>query len=158
MKQLLEQYVAAVIAGILALLLLFMIRQNIYGQGIGISQVLGLIVQDSIHAQSIVENQDLENYMKDAVLEMEVKQCYVTVNQEIAGSDCFLVKNQENVYQPVYWQAAWNCAWEPEEVSIASDGRKILFSQPGVYWVQIFSIDNNEKVHSWVAKLLVNER
>ena len=34
MKQLLEQYAAAVIAGILALLLLFMIRQNIYGQGI----------------------------------------------------------------------------------------------------------------------------
>lgn len=158
MKQLLEQYAAAVIAGILALLLLLIIRQNIYGQGMGISQVLGLIVQNSVCEKSIIENHALEDYVKDTALMMEIKQVYVIANQDTEGKTCFCVKNISGEFLPVYWKRVWNSQWQAEYVTISPDGSCIRFSKPGIYWVEVFSVDKNEIAHSWVAKVLVNER
>lgn len=158
MKQILEQYASAVIAGMLGLVLFIIINQGGYGNGFGISKVLGVILQDSISGKSIVEKDQIQNHFKENFVDMEVKNVYVTVNQEITGSDCFTAKNREGNILPVYWKNVWDMNWEPVNAKILVDKDHICFPKAGVYWVQFFVLDKNEKEHSWVGKLLVNER
>ena len=158
MRQVLEQYASAVIAGMLGLVLFIIINQGGYGNEFGISKVLGVILQDSISGKSIAENDQIQDHFKENSFDMKVKNAYVTVNQEIAGSDCYTAKNREGDILPIYWESVWDANWKPADVEISEDKSCICFSKAGVYWVQFFVLDKNEKAHSWVGKLLVNER
>ena len=158
MKQLLEQYASAVIAGALALLLFLVIGRNIYGENQGISQVLGYILQDSVGEKSIIENDVLEEYLNNGILDIEVQNVYLEENKKILLSDCFCVKDRSGNVQDIYLKQAWNEAWEEVEVGVSADQKSICVPHAGVYWMQILALDGNGKEHSWIAKLLVNER
>ena len=158
MKQVFEQYASAVIAGMLALILLVMIGKNIYGQDVGISQVLGLVLEHSVGEKAIVENYAMEMYLEGTVFGINSKNVYMTVDEEIAVSDCFEVRNSYGQRVPVYLGEVWNHNWEVVEVKKTSDGSNVCISKAGVYWLQIFTVDKNKKQHSWMVKVLVNER
>ena len=66
MKQVIEQYASSMIATVLAVMLLGIIGHGVYEQKMGIGQVLGRILQDSIEETSIVENGVLEAFSKEA--------------------------------------------------------------------------------------------
>ena len=158
MKQLLEQYASAVIAAMLALVLFLVIGRNVYGEGQGISQVLGEVLQYSIGEKSIIENNVLEEFINKGILDIEVQNVYVPANEETLLSDCFCVSDTKGNVQNVYLKQAWNEAWEEVDVGVSADRRCICISHTGVYWLQIFVLDGNAKEHSWIVKLLVNER
>lgn len=158
MKQLLEQYASAVIAGMLALMLIPMIGRNVYGDGQGISQVLGAVLQYSIGEKNIIENNVLETYISESILDIEVQNVYLTIHQETLLSDCFLIKDKDGKVRNVYLKQAWNEAGEEVEAGVSTDRQSICISDSGVYWMQIFALDGNEKEHRWIVKLLVNER
>lgn len=158
MKQLLEQYASAVIAAMLALVLFLVIGRNVYGEGQGISQVLGKVLQYSIGEKAITDNNVLEELINKGILDIEVQNIYVPINEESLLSDYFCVKDINGNETNVYLKQAWNEAWEEVEVGVSADKRCICISQAGVYWMQIFALDGNAKEHSWIVKLLVNER
>lgn len=158
MKQILEQYAAGIIASMLAMILLGVINHGNYGYGVGISQILELVVQDSVSAEPIAENGVLEDYLSDTAMDLEVKSVYVIANQQTSGEECFTVKNARGETFCVLWKKAWNLQWEEVDVGILADGSSICFSDAGCYWVQIYTLDKNAKEHSWIVKLLVNER
>lgn len=158
MKQLLEQYASAVIATMLALVLFLVIGRNVYGEGQGISQVLGKVLQYSIGEKAITDNNVLEELINKGILDIEVQNIYVPINEESLLSDYFCVKDINGNETNVYLKQAWNEAWEEVEVGVSADKRCICISQAGVYWMQIFALDGNAKEHSWIVKLLVNER
>lgn len=158
MKQLLEQYASAVIAAMLALVLFLVIGRNVYGEGQGISQVLGKVLQYSIGEKAIIDNNVLEELINKGILDIEVQNIYVPINEESLLSDYFCVKDINGNETNVYLKHAWNEAGEEVEVGVSADKRCICISQAGVYWMQIFALDGNAKEHSWIVKLLVNER
>ena len=158
MKQLLEQYASAVIAAMLALVLFLVIGRNVYGEGQGISQVLGKVLQYSIGEKAITDNNVLEELINKGILDIEVQNIYIPINEESLLSDYFSVKDINGNETNVYLKQAWNEAWEEVEVGVSTDKRCICISQAGVYWMQIFALDGNAKEHSWIVKLLVNER
>ena len=158
MKQVLEQYASAVIAGILAIILLVVIVRGIYGNGIGISRVLGSVLQDSIGVTAIVESKAMEDYVQGTSIILQAKTVYMTVGQEMFISDFFEAKNSFGEILPIFFQEAWNLSWENINVETALGGRKIRFLKEGAYRMQIFTTDKNGKEHSWIVKVLVNER
>ena len=80
MKQVFEQYASAVITGMVSVILLIVIGKNIYGHGIGISQVLGMILQDSIGEKSMVENMAMELYLQGTTFELKEKNVYIAAD------------------------------------------------------------------------------
>ena len=158
MKQVLEQYASAVITAMLAILLLMVIGKNIYGQDIGISQVLGMVLNDSVGEKAIIENNAMERYVQGTGFVLKEKNVYLVVDQETSISDCFEVRNSRGLRASLYLDKVWNQNWEIVDVRKSMDGRKICISKAGVYWLQIFTIDKNNKQHSWVVSVLVNER
>lgn len=158
MRQVIEQYASAIIASGIGMMLLFMIGQNIYNDGYGINQVLGLILQDSIEEISIIENGVLEAFSKEAGMNIKVKNVYFLQNQEKNLLDCFEVTANDGMLSTVYFQEAWKLDWEKLEVKLSTDRTKISFEDIGTYWLQIYAMDKNGKKHSWIAKVLVNER
>ena len=158
MKQVFEQYASAVITGMVSVILLIVIGKNIYGHGIGISQVLGMILQDSIGEKSMVENMAMELYLQGTTFELKEKNVYIAADQEVLISDYFEARDSNGKIVPTYLGKVWNQNWEPIELRISTDGRIVCISKAGVYWMQIFTVDKNEKQHSWIVKVLVNER
>ena len=59
-------------------------------------------MQGSISGKSIVEKDQIQNHFKENSVDMEVKNVYVTVNQEITGSDCFTAINRKYIPFPVF--------------------------------------------------------
>ena len=158
MRQVIEQYASAIIASGIGILIIFLIGQNIYDQGIGINQVLGLILQDSIEEPSIVENGVMEAYVKESEMNIKEKNVYMLTNQEVKLSDCFEVTTQDGVLSSVYVQEVWNPEWKKMDAKLSADRTKICFLEKGIYWLQIYAMDKYEKKHNWIVKVLVNER
>lgn len=158
MKQVIEQYASAVLTGMLAVVLLMVIGKNIYGPDMGISHVLGLVLQDSIGEKAIVENDAMETHVQGTSFVLKEKNVYISVDQEIFISDCFEARNTYEETVPLYLGEVWNHNWETVNVEKSSDGRKLCISKAGVYWLQIYTLDKNKKQHIWVVKVLVNER
>ena len=73
-------------------------------------------------------------------------------------ADCFEVTTHDGGLSQVYVQEAWNQEWETVEIKLSLDRTKVSFSDTGTYWLQIYAIDKNQKKHSWIVKVLVNER
>ena len=146
MKQILEQYASGAIAILIALTLLWVIDY---------AEVLGAIVQDSIGEKAIVENEVFEGYLKESILDMQVKNVYVTALEETLMSDCVEVKNRQGQIMPVVFKKVWNT--DGEELHIEG-GTSFCIPSAGVYWFEISSTDGNQMEHSWIVKLLVNER
>ena len=158
MKQVIEQYASAVLTGMLAVVLLMVIGKNIYGKDMGISQVLGLVLQDSIGEKTIVENDAMETYVQGTVFLLKEKNVYITVDQEISISDCFEARNSYGELVPIYLGEIWNQNWEAIDAEKSSDNRKLCISKAGAYWLQIYTVDKNKKQHIWLVRVLVNER
>ena len=158
MKQVIEQYASGVIATVIALVIFLIIGQGIYKQNMGIEQVLGLVLKDSIGEKSIVENGVFEDYVKETTMDIERKTEYLIANKETLAENCFCIKNGNGEIQSSYWKRAWNLDGKDVDVKISQDRSKICFSKIGVYWVEIFAVDRYENEHSWIVKVLVNER
>lgn len=158
MKQVIEQYASAVIAGMLAVILLMVIGKNIYGKDVGISQVLGFVLQDSIGEKSIVENPAMEEYLQGTGFVLEEKNIYITADREISVSECFEARNSYGEMVPLYLNEAWDQNGVSVDVAKSADGSKLCIAKAGAYWLRIYAIDKNNKPHHWMVKVLVNER
>lgn len=158
MKQIVEQYAAAIIACTLAIALWTVLNHGIFENGWSFSKVLDVIIQDSIGEKAIAENDILEEYFGGTALEIQVKNVYLAANQEVSLQDYVTVKNRQNELVPVFLKRGWNSKWESIELGIPNDASRLSISETGVYWVQIYAKDENQKDHDWIIKLLVNER
>lgn len=158
MKQVIEQYASAIIASVIGVTLLVVVGQSIYGNGVGIQQVLSLILYDSIDEKAIVENGVIEEYMQDTSMNLEVKNVYMSVDKDAVLSEYYEATVRGEELGQIFFEDAWNMKWEKINVNISADRSRICFLEPGIYWMEIYALDKNEKKHSWVVKVLVNER
>lgn len=158
MKQMLEQYASAVIAVFLTGILFMIVVHSVYGNNLGISQVLGFILQDSIGEIAIVENGIMEDYVRGTAIELKEKNVYLTVGKESLISDYFEAKNSAGEIFPLWCEVVWNHDRRILDVEKIDQGKKICFDKEGAYWIQLATMDKNDNRHSWIVKVLVNER
>lgn len=158
MKQVFEQYASAIIAVLLASLLFTVMWSGAFFQGKGIPQVLGQILEYSIGEQFITENGTFEEYMNEAAPAIIECNAYVVANQPVLLSDCYEAKSYQGTVLPVFLKRIWDTDGTEVDVGVSEDRETICMSEAGIYWVQVYTIDENGKQSSKIAKLLVNER
>ena len=159
MKQVFEQYASAMIAAFLALILLTFIWSGSYFQQNGIPQVLGQMLTYSIGERGILEHSAFWEYRKGAAPTITKREdVLVVANQRIRLSDCFEARSYQGEALSVFLKNAWTENGEETDLGISSDGTSIYVSEAGVYWVQLYTVDENRKESSIITKLLVNER
>ena len=158
MKQVLEQYGAALIAVLVALMLFRTIGGSGFFKGKGISEVLGMMVQYSIGDKSMVDQGALEELAQHSILEIEEKNVYFTVSQSRNISECFVAKNKQGQELSLCVKQVWDRNWVEVNTMNWKSGQDIQFSETGIFWMEICAQDANQKEHSWIVKVLVNER
>jgi hypothetical protein len=158
MKQVFEQYASAVIAVFLSLTIFTVIGMGTFLQGKGISQVLGQVLGYSVGESPIVENQAFKEYMSGATPTIREKNVYLTKNKHAFLSDCFEAKSSNGAVLPVFFERLWSEDGRELDIKMFTNGTSICISEPGVYWVQVYAVDKNQKRCSVISKLLVNER
>lgn len=155
MKQVFLEYAGAVIAllGAFSFLLVF---HHFFVGGDG---VLGQMLVYSIGEKSIAEHEAFDTYKKDISPNIvEKEELDIVANQSVFLTDCFEAKSSKGDHLQVYLKCAWDLDGNETNIGVSEDKRSICVPEPGVYWIQIYAIDENGKESSKITKILVNER
>lgn len=158
MKQVFEQYASAVVSVIMASTILFLILGGSFGQSQGLGQVLGQVLGASVRENNISENEAFDVYMEADAPTIIQRENYIIQNERTPLADCFKAVSYENESLSVNLRKAWTLGGEETDLGISVDGTSICVPESGVYWVQVYAQDRNQKETCVLVKLLVNER
>lgn len=158
MKQVLEQYGAAIISVLMATTVLAVIWNGSFGNNQGLAQVLGHLLGHSIEEGSASGSQAYDDYMSSAAPSIEIQNCYLVENQRVLLTECFQAKSYEGEVLPVYLKKAWSLSGEETDLGLSSDGSSICVPEAGLYFAQVYAVDSKKKETCIQVKLLVNER
>lgn len=158
MKQVFEQYASAIISVLMASTILFLIIGGSFGQRQGLGQVLGQVLGYSVKESNISENEAFDEYMEEDAPTITQQRNFIIQNERTPLADCFKAVSCKNESLSVYLRKAWTLGGEETDLGISADGTSICASEPGVYWVQVYARNSNQKETCVLVKLLVNER
>ena len=155
MKQVILEYAGAVIALLATLSFLLIFDHFLVGK----DGVLGQMLVYSIGEKSIAEHEAFDAYKNDIPPTIVEKDGYIVVaNQRVCLTDCFEAKSSKGDNLPVYLRCAWNLDGNETNIGVPEDKRSICVPEAGIYWIQIYAINENGRESSQIVKLLVNER
>lgn len=155
MKQVVLEYAGAVIA-VLGAISFFLVFHQFF---VGREGVLGQMLMYSIGENSMAENEAFDAYKeKPAPVFVEKDQAELIVNQKCLLADYCEAKDWKGEELPVFINRAWTEDGEEVSFRIWEDGQLISFSNAGVYFVEVYAVDENQRQTNMVLKLFVNER
>lgn len=158
MKQVFEQYGSAVVAVLVATMIYLLLLQENVLQGKGFSQVLGEVLEFSLEAEHF-QSDAFKEYMSEAPPQISKREdVWIRCKERVQLTDLFVAKSSRGETLAIYLQQAWTRYGEQVDLGVAEDRTSICVEEAGVYWVQLFTIDDNGKETSVITKLLVNER
>lgn len=159
MKKVFEQYGSSLIAVLLAsTILAVLLRGNVFGDNRFV-QLLGQMLNYSIGENREYESGAFQDYMSGTSPKITQREnCLVRENERVLLADLFEARSQEGGHLPVYLKKAWRLSGEETDLGLSTDGTSICVADAGVYWVQLYAIDEHQKETSVMVKLLVNER
>lgn len=159
MKRVFEEYGSAVIAVLLASTIFAVLLGGNVLKGRNLPQLLGEVLTYSVGERDIYENsafQDYLNAVPPKIIQRE--DILVRENERILLSNMFEARSQEGSLLPVYLQKAWRLNGQETDLGLSSDGTSICVPDAGVYWVELYAVDDKQRETTVMVKLLVNER
>lgn len=150
MKQVFEQYASVIISMLIAVFVLAVITEGDFGSRNGIESSIDNYVRN--------ENKAYDTYMSSAAPSIQLKNYYLVENKKVLLSDCFQAQSNNGDSLTVYLKGAWSLAGEETDLGLSTDGTSICVPEAGVYWVQVYAVDDDKKETCVQMKLLVNER
>ena len=148
MKQVIEQYTSSIIAVIVT----FFFLTNQF------ESVLGAFVENSLTQTAICGNKAFDSYMNLREPEVYLRETYeLKANQTISLQKCFGATDFLGEELPVYLVAIEDMSGEVIDVPKTQKKEEIHFPRGGIYQVQVYAIDKNQKEANITVKLLVNE-
>lgn len=160
MKQIMEHYAGAIIAGIVTIALLGIIFGFSYGKGQGMPKVLGEITDVALSkAQDMNGTTDaFEKHMAIIMPEISVADSYACVAKEwIMVSDCLVATDDNGQHIPVFVDSGWSAGGTDGTITVSGDGTEIYASKPGIYWLAAYVCTENGNSRNVIVKLIVNE-
>ncbi len=160
MKQIMEHYGRAVIAGIITIVLLGIVFGISYGKNHGIPKMLGAMANTVLTSSNQMNGTSdaFEKHMESNLVEITVNNSYACVAQEwIAVSDCLTAVDESGQQFAVQAVAGWSAGVTDGTITVSSDGTELYASKAGVYWIKAIVDMDNGQSKNVVVKLLVNE-
>lgn len=155
MKQVILEYGGAVIA-VLGAFSFFIVFHSFFVKQ---DNVLERLLRYSISDTTIAENKAFDIYMNDVPPSITEKEDIVLIAQKrILLTDIFEARSGRGEILPIYLREAWDENGSSANLEPSEEGRSICPYAAGIYWAEIYAIDENGKENSVVVKLLVNER
>lgn len=159
MKKLFEQYGSAIVSVILALLILGVLLKNPVLEKSYFNQMIGKVITYSVDEKEKRNNETFENYMNTSPPQISWKDdANVMINQRVLLTDLFEAKAWNGASLPIFLQRAWRLNGSAVNLGESEDGASICVPEAGIYWVQLYAVDEMKKDTSVMVKLVVNER
>ena len=147
MKQVIEQYASAIIAVFVAVILFSILNKNMF--------VLGNIMEYSLAETAYCGNQAFDIYMEKGGPVIQLKEkIELGVNQKEKLTHYFKATDMNGKELPVYVNEIRDASGDLVVLSCLNE---LCFSQAGVYWLEVYTIDENQKETSLFTNILVNE-
>ena len=158
MKQVMEQYASAVVAVLIATAIIAIIIGGSLGAEQALGPALGQVLGHSVSGKNFSQNPEFDSYMSTAAPSISCKTTYVVANQKTLLADCWQAYSYNGKSLPVYLRKAWSESGAETDLGLSPDGTSICVPKPGVYWLQVYAVDEKQKETCIQMKLLVNER
>lgn len=159
MKRVFEEYGSAVIAVLIASTIFAVLLGGNVLKGRNLPQLLGEVLTDSVGENGIYENSAFQDYFNAVPPKITQREdILVRENERILLADVYEARSQEGSRLPVYLQKAWRLSGEEIDLGLSSDGTSICVSDAGVYWLELYAVDDKQRETTVMVKLLVNER
>ena len=158
MKQVFEQYGGAVVAVLLATVIyVFFLQENIL-QGKTIPQLLGEVLSYSVEEED-VRSDAFAKYMQEGAPRICRREgVWMRCNERVELTDLFEAQSARGLDLPIYLQQAWTLSGETIDLGASEDRTSICISQAGVYWLQLYAVDEKGNETRVMLKLPVNKR
>lgn len=155
MKQIFGQYATSIIALIVAsALFTIFFNENVHGK-YHVGTVLGTMMKHSLAQTPFSSREAFDDYMESKAPEIYMKENIIFyTNQKMNLAQCFYAWNAQGNEIPVFLKNIKNEYGEFEQIEFADF---LYFHQTGIYWIEVYAIDENQKETSVIAKIYVNE-
>lgn len=159
MRQIMEQYGAAILAIGVALSMMYIFGQIRIENRQGLPAILGSFVENEVATLPIdvKTGKNFKVCMATPVIEFETKNPYVTAGQKVKANDYIIARMDANDTIPVTVERILTESYQESDVWISSDKKSFRVTLPGIYWVYVYAVGENGKANKGLAKIIVKE-
>lgn len=157
MKQVIEQYVKAMIATLMVFALLLLFYGIRIGERSGVSQLMGYMIQSEVaDITKPYVNTAFQSWHNVYAPEIQYKNPYVLhAGQDVSLTDCVEGIAEDGTYTVVKLHTVWDEMARKIEISMTEDGRLCL-ENPGIYWLSLSTEDARGYERNVYVKIFVN--
>jgi len=120
--------------------------------------LISAVVQGETQENVATGGDAFEQHMNHVSPRIDLKNPYVLKEGEIVAlQEIFSAITEENSLIPVSMLGCWNADGIEGEIGYI-DEEYICASNPGIYWMNIYAVDDNGRDRDVLLKVFVNER
>lgn len=160
MRQVIEYYGGAIIAGLVALAVMSVFARLSYQDAYGVPQILGDMVLEQLQdtKEETAERAAFTDYMGTAVPEIVIADSYACVAAKwTMVEDCLQANDEAGNALQVRVLSGTSAGNSSGRMYLASSGTRIYCTTPGIYWVYASVEMPNGRSREIKVKLIANK-